>query len=95
MTYGLLRIIATLGSTLNTKKLAKDWGNRKQSGLDEGDDRVVRWTGTGDWAQSFYPRHLTMGEGGAVNIIKDNKRVVAESFETGEEIAGASGVDNT
>ena len=37
-------------------------------GLDEGPDRVIRWTGTwGDIsAQSFYPpHHLTMGEGGA------------------------------
>ena len=41
-------------------------------GLDEGPDRIVRWTGTwGDLStQSFYPpHHLTMGEGGAVNII--------------------------
>ena len=42
-------------------------------GLDEGRDRVIRWTGTwGDIStQSFYPpHHLTMGEGGAVNIVR-------------------------
>ena len=53
-------------------------------GLDEGPDRVARWTGTwGDIStQSFYPpHHLTMGEGGAVNIVRDQKlKVIAESF---------------
>ena len=40
-------------------------------GLDEGPDRVIRWTGTwGDIStQSFYPpHHLTMGEGGASTL---------------------------
>ena len=82
-----------LGSTYSMpKELAKRLGVTENSpGLDEGDDRVVRWTGTwGDLStQSFYPpHHLTMGEGGAVNIIKDNKlKVIAESFRDWEEIA--------
>ena len=60
-----------------------------------GPERVVRWTGTwGDIStQSFYPpHHLTMGEGGAVNIVRDQKlKVIAESL-TGAEIAGAQAV---
>jgi CDP-6-deoxy-D-xylo-4-hexulose-3-dehydrase len=69
-------------------------------GLDEGPDRVVRWTGTwGDLStQSFYPpHHLTMGEGGAVNIVRDQKlKVVAESFrDWGRDCWCPSGIDNT
>jgi CDP-6-deoxy-D-xylo-4-hexulose-3-dehydrase len=69
-------------------------------GLDEGPDRVVRWTGTwGDIStQSFYPpHHLTMGEGGAVNIVRDQKlKVVAESFrDWGRDCWCPSGIDNT
>jgi|694.fasta_scaffold42216_5 CDP-6-deoxy-D-xylo-4-hexulose-3-dehydrase len=69
-------------------------------GLDEGPDRVIRWTGTwGDLStQSFYPpHHLTMGEGGAVNIVRDQKlKVVAESFrDWGRDCWCPSGVDNT
>lgn len=69
-------------------------------GLDEGPDRVVRWTGTwGDLStQSFYPpHHLTMGEGGAVNIVGDQKlKVIAESFrDWGRDCWCPSGVDNT
>ena len=70
---------------LNAKKLAEALGFTENSpGLDEGPDRIVRWTGTwGDIStQSFYPpHHLTMGEGGAVNIVRDQKlKVIAESF---------------
>jgi CDP-6-deoxy-D-xylo-4-hexulose-3-dehydrase len=69
-------------------------------GLDEGPDRVVRWTGAwGDLStQSFYPpHHLTMGEGGAVNIVRDAKlKVIAESFrDWGRDCWCPSGVDNT
>ena len=69
-------------------------------GLDEGPDRVIRWTGTwGDIStQSFYPpHHLTMGEGGAVNIVSDQKlKVVAESFrDWGRDCWCPSGIDNT
>jgi CDP-6-deoxy-D-xylo-4-hexulose-3-dehydrase len=61
---------------------------------------VTRWTGTwGDLStQSFYPpHHLTMGEGGAVNIVRDMKlKVYAESFrDWGRDCWCASGLDNT
>ena len=69
-------------------------------GLDEGPDRVVRWTGTwGDIStQSFYPpHHMTMGEGGAVNIVKEQKlKAIAESFrDWGRDCWCPSGIDNT
>ena len=69
-------------------------------GLDEGPDRVIRWTGTwGDIStQSFYPpHHLTMGEGGAVNIVKDQRlKMIAESFrDWGRDCWCPSGLDNT
>jgi CDP-6-deoxy-D-xylo-4-hexulose-3-dehydrase len=81
--------------------LAESLGFSENSpGLDEGPDRVVRWTGTwGDLStQSFYPpHHLTMGEGGAVNIVRDQKlKVIAESFrDWGRDCWCPSGVDNT
>ena len=61
---------------------------------------VSRYTGTwGDLStQSFYPpHHLTMGEGGAVNVVRDMKlKVYAESFrDWGRDCWCASGVDNT
>ena len=83
------------------RKLAQGLGITENSpGLDEGPERVVRWTGTwGDIStQSFYPpHHLTMGEGGAVNIVNNNKlKVVAESFrDWGRDCWCPSGVDNT
>ncbi|MGD1089572.1 MAG: lipopolysaccharide biosynthesis protein RfbH [Verrucomicrobiota bacterium] len=57
-------------------------------------------TGTfGDLStQSFYPpHHLTMGEGGAVNVVRDMKfKVLAESFrDWGRDCWCASGRDNT
>ena len=69
-------------------------------GLDDGPDRICRWTGTwGDIStQSFYPpHHLTMGEGGAINIVSDNKlSIIAESFrDWGRDCWCPSGVDNT
>jgi CDP-6-deoxy-D-xylo-4-hexulose-3-dehydrase len=69
-------------------------------GLDEGSDRVVRWTGTwGDIStQSFYPpHHLTMGEGGSVNIVRSAKlKRIAESFrDWGRDCWCPSGKDNT
>jgi CDP-6-deoxy-D-xylo-4-hexulose-3-dehydrase len=59
-----------------------------------------KFTGTfGDLStQSFYPpHHLTMGEGGAVNITRDMKlKVLAESFrDWGRDCWCASGKDNT
>jgi len=83
------------------RELAESLGFHANSpGLDEGPDRVVRWTGTwGDLStQSFYPpHHLTMGEGGAVNIVSDQKlKVVAESFrDWGRDCWCPSGIDNT
>lgn len=60
----------------------------------------AKLTGTfGDLStQSFYPpHHLTMGEGGAVNIVRDMKlKVLAESFrDWGRDCWCASGKDNT
>ena len=57
-------------------------------------------TGTfGDLStQSFYPpHHITMGEGGAVNIVRDmNLKVLVESFrDWGRDCWCASGKDNT
>jgi CDP-6-deoxy-D-xylo-4-hexulose-3-dehydrase len=83
------------------RPLAESLGFSENSpGLDEGPDRVVRWTGTwGDIStQSFYPpHHLTMGEGGAVNIVNDQKlKVIAESFrDWGRDCWCPSGIDNT
>ena len=83
------------------RELAESLGFSDNSpGLDEGPDRVVRWTGTwGDIStQSFYPpHHLTMGEGGAVNIVRDQKlKVIAESFrDWGRDCWCPSGIDNT
>jgi CDP-6-deoxy-D-xylo-4-hexulose-3-dehydrase len=83
------------------RPLAESLGFTENSpGLDEGPDRVIRWTGTwGDIStQSFYPpHHLTMGEGGAVNIMRDQKlKVIAESFrDWGRDCWCPSGVDNT
>jgi CDP-6-deoxy-D-xylo-4-hexulose-3-dehydrase len=83
------------------RRLAERLGfNLNSPGLDEGPDRVVRWTGAwGDLStQSFYPpHHLTMGEGGSVNIIRDIKlKAIAESFrDWGRDCWCPSGVDNT
>jgi CDP-6-deoxy-D-xylo-4-hexulose-3-dehydrase len=91
-----------LGCTYSMpRQLAESLGFSENSpGLDEGLDRVVRWTGTwGDIStQSFYPpHHLTMGEGGAVNIVRDAKlKVIAESFrDWGRDCWCPSGIDNT
>lgn len=61
---------------------------------------ITRYTGTwGDLStQSFYPpHHLTMGEGGAVNIVRRPPlKKYAESFrDWGRDCWCASGVDNT
>ena len=80
---------------------AESLGFKENSpGLDEGPDRIVRWTGTwGDIStQSFYPpHHLTMGEGGAVNIVRSAKlKRIAESFrDWGRDCWCPSGKDNT
>lgn len=61
---------------------------------------ITRYTGTwGDIStQSFYPpHHLTMGEGGAVNIVhRPPLKSYAESFrDWGRDCWCASGIDNT
>ena len=91
-----------LGCTYSMPKdLANKLGfNKNSPGLDAGKDKIIRWTGTwGDIStQSFYPpHHLTMGEGGAVNIVNTQKlAVIAESFrDWGRDCWCPSGVDNT
>lgn len=69
-------------------------------GVKEEEGLVTRWTGTwGDIStQSFYPpHHLTMGEGGCVNIVNDKKlKVIAESIrDWGRDCWCPSGIDNT
>jgi len=68
--------------------------------LTPGTDTLTLWTGTwGDIStQSFYPpHHLTMGEGGSVNIIRQaNLKTYAESFrDWGRDCWCPSGKDNT
>lgn len=82
--------------------LASSLGKPKSSSrnLDHDKDYVQRWTGTwGDLStQSFYPpHHLTMGEGGAVNISGSLKlHRIAESFrDWGRDCWCPSGKDNT
>ena len=85
--------------------MPKDLANRlgfteNSPGLNDGPDKIIRWTGTwGDIStQSFYPpHHLTMGEGGSVNIVNSQKlAVIAESFrDWGRDCWCPSGKDNT
>jgi CDP-6-deoxy-D-xylo-4-hexulose-3-dehydrase len=63
-------------------------------------ESVTKYTGTwGDLStQSFYPpHHLTLGEGGAVNIVsRMHFKVLVKSFrDWGRDCWCASGVDNT
>ena len=69
-------------------------------GIPSDGTHVTRYTGTwGDLStQSFYPpHHLTMGEGGAVNIVnRPSLKTYAESFrDWGRDCWCASGKDNT
>lgn len=80
-------------------KLAKKEDRSEDYPKIEG-DILTAYTGTfGDIStQSFYPpHHLTMGEGGAVNIIrKPPLKTYAESFrDWGRDCWCASGIDNT
>lgn len=91
-----------LGSSYSMpRELAESLGiNENSPGLDEGPERIARWTGTwGDIStQSFYPpHHITMGEGGAVNIIKNKRlKVIAESYrDWGRDCWCPAGVDNS
>jgi CDP-6-deoxy-D-xylo-4-hexulose-3-dehydrase len=81
--------------------LAENLGFQKDSpGLISQPDSVTKWTGTwGDLStQSFYPpHHLTMGEGGAVNISGSLKlKRPAESIrDWGRDCWCPSGIDDT
>ncbi len=92
----------SLGSSYSMpKELAYKLGFKTNSpGLNEGEERIVRWTGAwGDMStQSFYPpHHITMGEGGAINFVRDSRiRKIAESFrDWGRDCWCKSGVDNS
>jgi len=91
-----------LGSTYSMPiNLAKSLGITSNSpGIPEDGIVITRYTGTwGDLStQSFYPpHHLTMGEGGAVNIIsKAALKSYVESFrDWGRDCWCASGKDNS
>jgi CDP-6-deoxy-D-xylo-4-hexulose-3-dehydrase len=83
------------------RPLAESLGFKDNSpGLDAGPDHVIRWTGTwGDLStQSFYPpHHLTMGEGGAVNIVNSAllRRIVESFRDWGRDCWCPSGKDDT
>lgn len=91
-----------LGCTysMNRQDAEKLGFTENSPGLFEGDDRVVRWTGSwGDLStQSFYPpHHMTTGEGGAVNI-RDSKKlkIIVESFrDWGRDCWCPSGKDDS
>lgn len=91
-----------LGCTYSMPKaLAHSLGFTTNSpGIPEDGVSITRFTGTwGDIStQSFYPpHHLTMGEGGSVNIVsRASLKTYAESFrDWGRDCWCASGVDNT
>lgn len=92
----------SLGSTYSMPlERAKKLGiNENSPGIPSDGKNITRYTGTwGDLStQSFYPpHHLTMGEGGAVNIIsRAPLKSYAESFrDWGRDCWCASGKDNT
>ena len=81
---------------------AQNYGHKKSSSQFNKNNKefVIRWTGTwGDIStQSFYPpHHITMGEGGAVNITQSIKlKRPLESFrDWGRDCWCPSGQDNT
>lgn len=91
-----------LGSTYSMpKSLAKELGIEGNSpGIPDDGLHTTRYTGTwGDLStQSFYPpHHLTMGEGGAVSIVRHPPlKSIVESFrDWGRDCWCASGIDNT
>jgi CDP-6-deoxy-D-xylo-4-hexulose-3-dehydrase len=82
---------------LRAKRLGFD---RNSPGIPESGTHIERYTGTwGDLStQSFYPpHHLTMGEGGAVNIVRSPPlKTYAASFrDWGRDCWCDSGKDNT
>jgi CDP-6-deoxy-D-xylo-4-hexulose-3-dehydrase len=91
-----------LGSTYSMPKaLAKELGIEGNSpGIPDDGVHTTRYTGTwGDLStQSFYPpHHLTMGEGGAVSVVRHPPlKSIVESFrDWGRDCWCASGIDNT
>jgi CDP-6-deoxy-D-xylo-4-hexulose-3-dehydrase len=89
----------SLGSTY-TFSAGHEEPLRFRKPLGENGEPMAYPTGTfGDLStQSFYPpHHLTLGEGGAVNIIRDMRlKVLVESFrDWGRDCWCASGKDNT
>ncbi|RIK83991.1 MAG: lipopolysaccharide biosynthesis protein RfbH [Planctomycetota bacterium] len=77
-------------------RLAADYSD----GANNSDGSLTRYTGSwGDLStQSFYPpHHITMGEGGAVNIVRQARlKTLVESFrDWGRDCWCASGKDNT
>ncbi len=91
-----------LGSSYSMpKEIARQLGQVENSDIaSPTTEHVTRWTGTwGDMStQSFYPpHHLTMGEGGAVNIVGSIKlKRPAESLrDWGRDCWCASGKNNT
>ncbi len=89
----------SLGSTY-TFSAGHEEPLRFRKPLAENGEPVPYPTGTfGDLStQSFYPpHHLTLGEGGAVNIVRDMRlKVLVESFrDWGRDCWCASGKDNT
>ena len=89
----------SLGSTY-TFSASHEEPLRFRKPLGENGEPVAYPTGTfGDLStQSFYPpHHLTLGEGGAVNIVRDMRlKVLVESFrDWGRDCWCASGKDNT
>jgi CDP-6-deoxy-D-xylo-4-hexulose-3-dehydrase len=89
----------SLGSTY-TFSAGQEETLRFRKPLAESGQPVAYPTGTfGDLStQSFYPpHHLTLGEGGAVNIVRDMRlKVLVESFrDWGRDCWCASGKDNT
>ena len=91
-----------LGSTYTMpKKLAHSLGFYENSpGLSSDLNSITRYTGSwGDLStQSFYPpHHLTMGEGGAINVLNNSKLAkIVESFrDWGRDCWCPSGKDNS
>ena len=92
----------SLGSTYSMPiKKAKSLGFTENSpGIKTKNGSIIRWTGTwGDIStQSFYPpHHITMGEGGAVNVVRNQKlSTILESFrDWGRDCWCPSGIDNS
>ena len=92
----------SLGSTYSLREdIANDLGFYHNSpGVTKTPGYITRWTGTwGDIStQSFYPpHHLTMGEGGSVNIVSNPllKKIVESFRDWGRDCWCPSGHDNS